>query len=104
MDLQSTAELVIASTTQQSAGLNGNAAVGFCLGVVCRRHSRDVGESVERRIADTPVRILFLNETGKPDSSFQSPSATPKLIGSQAIRRSSASILLGGFAMIGAAR
>ncbi|HEX7330148.1 MAG TPA: tetratricopeptide repeat protein [Pyrinomonadaceae bacterium] len=29
MDLQSTAELVVASTAQQSAGLNGNAAVGF---------------------------------------------------------------------------
>lgn len=29
MDLQSTAELVVASTAQQNAGLNGNAAVGF---------------------------------------------------------------------------
>lgn len=29
MDLQSTAELVVASTAQQSAGLNGEAAVGF---------------------------------------------------------------------------
>ena len=29
MDLQSTAELVVASTAQQGAGLSGNAAVGF---------------------------------------------------------------------------